>query len=136
MRADTNDIAFRLLLALGDLWEGLHGADIDPTRKGLHLTKEYLGGYTRFSFGPAARPRLVVEWNESSRHLRVLRNEEWPGIEASISGTIAYVRTEARSRGLADVVDASFMKACQDELPARRTVLATARPLAAAGSRG
>lgn len=131
MRADTNDVAFRLLLALGDLWEGLHGAQIDPTRKGLHLTKEYLGGYTRYSFGPAARSRLVVEWNESSRHLRVLRCDQWPGLDASISGTIAYVRTEARARGLIDIVDGAFMKACQDEQPARRTVLAAARTVPA-----
>ena len=124
MRADTSDVAFRLLLALGDLWEGLTRASIDPTSKGLHLTKEYLGGYTRYSAGAASNPRLVVEWNESSRHLRVLRCGEWPGFEATVSATVAHVRTEARARGISDVVDAAFVRACQEQLPCRRTVAA------------
>ena len=136
MRADTSDVAFRLLLAVGELWEGLQGAHIDPTCKGLHLTKEYLGGYTRYSVGPSTRARMVVEWNESSRHLRVLRCEEWPGLDATVSGTVAYIRSEARTRGLIDVVDAAFMKACQEDLPARRTVLSTARVQVAAAASG
>ena len=73
MRADTSDVAFRLLLALGEIWEGLERANIDPTCRGLHLTQEPLGGYTRYSAGPSSTPRLIVEWNESSRHLRVIR---------------------------------------------------------------
>lgn len=140
MRADTNDVAFRLLLALGELWDGLQGAQIDPTSRGLHLTKEFLGGYTRYSAGPAAHPRFVVEWNESSRHLRVLRWHEWHGAEAAISSTVQMVRVEARARGIADVVDAAVLRACNAPLlPTRRTVLAgatvaaivTARPVAA-----
>ncbi|MCC7362958.1 MAG: hypothetical protein IT303_01180 [Dehalococcoidia bacterium] len=135
MRADTNDVAFRLLLSLGELWEGLQNANIDPTCKGLHLTKEYLGGYTRYSAGPSTRPRLVVEWNESSRHLRVLRCEEWAGVEATISGTVAYVRAEARLKGLIDVVDATFVGACGEQLPARRTVCKASVPVGASASR-
>lgn len=123
MRADTSDVAFRLLLALGELWDGLSRADIDPTSRGLHLTLNYLGGYTRYSAGPASHPRLVVEWNESSRHLRVLRCDEWPGFEATVSNTVSYIRAEARARGLVDVVDKSLAVACQEPLPARRTVV-------------
>ncbi|HXU24311.1 MAG TPA: hypothetical protein VN697_09800 [Tepidiformaceae bacterium] len=123
MRADTDDVAFRLLLSLGELWDGLERADIDPTARGLHLTQEFLGGYTRYSAGPGSHRRLVVEWNESSRHLRVLRCLDWPGFEATISATVAAVRVEARAKGLIDVVDRAFLKACQEPLPARRTVL-------------
>jgi hypothetical protein len=126
LRADTSDVAFRLLLALGEIWDGLERASIDPTSRGLHMTQEYLGGYTRYSAGPGSHPRLVVEWNESSRHLRVLRCGDWPGFEAMISSTVAAVRAEARLRGLIDVVDRAFMKACEPPAPARRTVVSTA----------
>lgn len=127
MRADTSDVAFRLLLALGDLWDGLHRAGIDPTRRGVHLNKEYLGGYTRISAGPGSSARLVVEWNESSRHLRVLRCLPWPGFEASISQTVAYVREQARARGIAEIVDSRLVEACRDPMPCRRTVVAGAQ---------
>ena len=123
MRADTTDVAFRLLLALGELWEGLQKSSIDPTSRGLHMTKEYLGGYTRYSAGPSSHPRLVVEWNESSRHLRVIHCKDWQGFEAIVSATVAHVRSRAREAGLSDVVDKSLMKACQDPAPARRTVV-------------
>jgi len=123
LRADTSDVAFRLLLALGELWEGLDRACIDPTARGLHMTQEFLGGYTRYSAGPASHPRLVVEWNESSRHLRVLRCEEWAGFEATISATVAAVRVEARAKGLIDVVDRTFLRACQEPQRTRRTVV-------------
>lgn len=127
MRADTSDVAFRLLLALGDLWDGLQRADIDASSRGLHLTKEYLGGYARLSAGPGSHARLVVEWNESSRHLRVLRCDEWPGFDQTISATVAHVRTLARECGLIDVVDAAFVKACQEQqAPARRTIVVPA----------
>jgi hypothetical protein len=125
VRADTTDVAFRLLLGLGELWEGLRRAGIEPSRKGLHITKEYLGAYDRIAAGPGSHPRLVVEWNESSRHLRVLRCEDWPRFEAEVSATVTWVRAEARARGLADVVDATFVKACQEPAPARRTVVQT-----------
>ncbi|GIW17293.1 MAG: hypothetical protein KatS3mg064_0450 [Tepidiforma sp.] len=127
MRADTSDVAFRLLLALGELWEGLHRAGIDPSARGLHITHEYLGGYTRYCAGPGSHPRLVVEWNESSRHLRVIRCEPWPGVEATISATVALVRAEARARGISDIVDRALVAACKEPLkPARKTVLPTA----------
>ncbi len=127
MRADTSDVAFRLLIALGELWDGLDRAGIEPSSRGLNLTIEYLGGYTRFSAGSGSHARLVVEWNESSRHLRVLRCEPWPGAEATISATVAHVRTEARERGIIDIVDRSLMAACQEPTaPCRRTVLSTA----------
>jgi len=128
VRADTSDVAFRLLLALGELWEGVQRAGVEPSGRGLHLTKEYLGGYARICAGPGSHPRLVVEWNESSRHLRVLRCDEWPGFEATISATVAHIRAEARHRGLIDIVDAAFMKACQDSAPVRRTVCAMVTP--------
>jgi hypothetical protein len=123
VRAETSNIAFRLLLALGDLWEGLQRAGIEPGTRGLHLVTEELGGYTRYSAGPAAHPRLVVEWNESSRHLRVVRCQEWPGFDAMISSTVAYVRSEARTRNLVDVVDAALTRACAEPAPSRRTVV-------------
>lgn len=127
MRADTSDVAFRLLLALGELWEGLHRAGIDPSVRGLHITHEYLGGYTRYCAGPGSHARLVVEWNESSRHLRVIRCEPWPGVEATISATVAYVRSEARARGISGIVDRTLVAACKEpDKPARRTVLPTA----------
>jgi hypothetical protein len=120
-------VAFRLLLALGDLWDGLGRAGIDPTAKGLHLTQEYLGGYTRFSAGPGSHARLVVEWNQTTRHLRVLRSEPWAGAEATISGTVAHVRMAARTRGIADSVDRALVSACQEpSQPSRRTVLSSA----------
>lgn len=91
------------------------------------MTKEYLGGYTRLSAGPGSHARLVVEWNESSRHLRVLRCDAWPGFEKTVSATVAHVRTAARECGIIDIVDAAFVKACQEpETPARRTVVGTA----------
>lgn len=126
MRADTGDVAFRLLLALGELWEGLERAGIDPTCRGLHVNQEDLGGYTRYSAGPSSTARIVVEWNESSRHLRVLRCLDWPGVDATISATVATVRTEARNKGLLEVVDRVLVKACGDPLPSRKTVLSSA----------
>jgi hypothetical protein len=138
MRADTSDVAFRLLLALGDLWDGLQNARIDPSTRGVHLTKEFLGGYTRYSAGPAASPRFVMEWSEATRHLRVIRWHEWPGAEAAISATVQMIRAEARSRGIADIVDQSLLRACQEQgQPVRRTVVAgaSAQPVAAAGRR-
>ncbi len=131
MRADTSDVAFRLLLALGDLWEGLQRTKIDPTVKGLHMSTEALGGYTRYSAGCGSHARLVVEWNETLRHLRVIRCEAWPNFEVTVSSTIAYVRREAEKRGLADTVDKAFVKACDEPaVPVKRTVLsiATAQP--------
>lgn len=136
MRADTSDVAFRLLLSLGDQWEGLQRAGIDASKSGLHLTKEYLGGYTRLSAGPSSHARLVVEWNEATRHLRVLRCDAWPGFEQTISATVAHIRTSARECGLIEVVDQAFMKACQDaQLPSRKTVLASARKAMVATTR-
>lgn len=123
MQADTSDVAFRLFIALAQLWDGLERAGIDATKKGLHVTGEDLGGYTRYSGGSGSHPRLVVEWNESSRHLRVLRCEEWPSFETTISSTVSYVRDEARSRGLIEVVDAAFVKACQEPAPSRKTIV-------------
>ena len=131
MRADTSDVAFRLLLALGELWDGLDRARIEPSGRGLHLTREYLGGYTRYSVGPGSHPRLVFEWNESSRHLRVLLADEWPGAEATVSATVAYVRSAARVHGLIEVVDREFMKACQEPAPSRRTLAGPAQAAAA-----
>ncbi|WP_322796520.1 hypothetical protein [Tepidiforma sp.] len=91
------------------------------------MTQEYLGGYTRYCAGPGAHARLVVEWNESSRHLRVIRCEPWPGVEATISATVAHVRNEARARGISDIVDRVLVAACKEPLkPARKTVLPTA----------
>ncbi len=127
MRADTSDVAFRLLLALGELWDGLERAGVDPTARGLQLTQEYLGGYTRYSAGPGSHARLVVEWNESSRHLRVIRCEPWPGAEATISATVAMVRNEARSKGIIEIVDRSLVEACSEPTqPCRRTVVSAA----------
>ncbi len=122
MRAETSDVAFRLLLALGELWDGLQRANIDATRKGLHLSKQYLGGYVRISVGPGSRPRLTFEWNEATRHLRVLRCEAWPGLEATLSRTVAYVREQAHARGIADVVDSVLVRACREPLRARVTM--------------
>ncbi len=129
MRADTSDVAFRLLLTLSELWDGLQRNDVDPTNRGLHLSIDYLGGYTRISAGAGSRPRLIVEWNESVRHLRVVRCEDWPGFDATISSTVAFVRQEASKRGLADVVDAAFLKACQEPISARRTVVPKPQPV-------
>ncbi|MGE3075888.1 MAG: hypothetical protein AB7N24_08380 [Dehalococcoidia bacterium] len=127
MRTDHSDVAFRLLLALGELWDGLGRAGVDPTAKGLHMTQEYLGGYTRFSAGPGSHARLVFEWNQTTRHLRVLRAEPWPGAEATISGTVAHVRSMARDCGIAESVDQALVAACQEpSQPSRRTVLSTA----------
>jgi hypothetical protein len=124
VRAETSDVAFRLLLALGELWDGLQRANIDATRKGLHLSKQYLGGYVRISVGPGSRPRLTFEWNEATRHLRVLRCEAWPGLEATLSATVAYVREQARARGIADVVDGVLLRACREPLRAKVTLAA------------
>ncbi len=130
MRADTSDVAFRLLLSLSDLWEGIQRSGIDPSARGLHLTNDYLGGYKRVSAGCGSHPRLIVEWNESSRHLRVIRCDEWPGFDAVVSNTVGYVRQKARTCGLIDVVDSAFVHACEEPKPARRTVVT---PLWSAG---
>ena len=91
------------------------------------MTQEYLGGYTRFSAGPGSHARLVVEWNQTTRHLRVLRCEPWTNADATISTTVAHVRAEARTRGIADSVDRSLVTACQEpSQPSRKTVLSTA----------
>lgn len=126
MRADTSDVAFRLLLALGELWDGLQRARIDPAVRGLYLTREYLGGYTRYSVGPSSTPRLIVEWNESSRHLRVIRCADWPGFDRLVSTTIGYVRDEAKQAGISDMVEQALVRACQDPAPVRRTVFSNA----------
>lgn len=131
MRADMNDVAFRLLLALSGLWEGLQRVQLDPSARGLHLTIEYLGGYTRISAGPGSHARMVVEWNDSSRHLRVVRCEEWAGFDATVSSTVAFIRKEARSRGLLDVVDRVFLSACDEPAPVRRTIVTSAATVAA-----
>ena len=124
MRAETSDVAFRLLLALGETWDSLQRASIDPSAKGLCLTKEYLGGYTRYGAGPSTNPRVIVEWNESTRHLRVLRCHEWPGFEAAISSTVAWVREQAREQGILDNIDSVFMQAVEEPTePTKRTVV-------------
>ncbi|MEX0784749.1 MAG: hypothetical protein WED87_04550 [Dehalococcoidia bacterium] len=121
---------------MGDLWEGLQRTKIDPTVKGLHMSTEDLGGYRRYSAGCGSHARLVVEWNETLRHLRVIRCEAWPNFEVTVSSTIAFVRREAADRGLADMVDKAFVRACEEPTaPVKRTVLsmatATAPQLAA-----
>lgn len=91
------------------------------------MTQEYLGGYTRFTVGPGSHARLVFEWNQTTRHLRVLRAEAWPGAEATVSGTVAHVRAKARACGIADSVDQALVAACQEpSKPSRRTVLSSA----------
>ncbi len=115
MRAETADVAFRLLLALAELWDGLHRAGVDPARKGLHLRKEYLGGYVRVCAGPSAHARITFEWNEAKRHLRVLRCEPWPGFEATLRATVTWVRDQARAKGIAEVVEQALVRACQRE---------------------
>ena len=77
MRAGQVDVAFRLLVAVGELWDGLVRAGIDPSQKGVHVTREYLGGYIRISAGPSSHPRLVAEWCESSQHFRILKRDDW-----------------------------------------------------------
>ena len=131
MRADTSDVAFRLFMALGDLWDGLQRSNINPGGRGLHLTKEYLGGYTRYSAGPAAHARIVVEWNEATRHLRVIRCEAWSGFESIVCSTVSYVREEARAKGLSGIVEARLSEACNEPAPQRRTVVTVAASLAA-----
>jgi hypothetical protein len=114
-------------LALGDLWEGLQRTNIDPSVKGLHMSTEELGGYTRYSAGCGSHARLVVEWNETCRHLRVIRCDQWANFEATLSSTVAYVRKEALRRGLADTVDKALMRACEaPAAPVKRTVLSMA----------
>lgn len=132
MRADTDNVAFRLLLALGDLWEGLGRSDIDQSKKGLHLSVEYLGGYMRICAGPGGTPRLIVEWNESSRHLRVLKNEYWARFDVTVSDTVAHIREEAGAHGIQDAIDKKLMEACQEPEPVRLTVAAAAREAVAA----
>jgi hypothetical protein len=131
VRAETSDTAFRLLLALGEIWDTLQRASADPSHKGLHLRQEYVGGYTRICAGPGSHWRLIIEWNESSRDLRILRSEEWHGFEAAISATVAHVRQAAGKLGIADVVDAKLVQACQDTRPFRRTNRVPATAVAA-----
>lgn len=127
LRTDTSDVAFRLLLALGEIWDGLDRAGVNPSSHGLNINQEYFGGYTRYSVGPGSHARLVFEWNESSRHLRVIRCEPWPSIQAAISATVAHVRAEARRCGIIETVDRKLVAACQEPgAPCRRTVLSTA----------
>jgi hypothetical protein len=119
------------MLALSDLWEGLEQEGIDPSAQGLRIANNYQGGYGRISAGTGADARLVVEWNESSRHLRVLRCEEWPRFETLISRTVSHVREIAHARGISETVDRAFVRAIQEDLPCRRTVITTRKKLAA-----
>lgn len=133
MRADTNDVAFRLLLSLSELWEGLQKADIDPSVTGMRISNEYLGGYTRISAGMGCDSHLVVEWNESSRHLRVIKAEPWPRFETIVSRTVAYVREEAAKHGISETVDRTFVRACAEpESPVRKTIVT--RPVRPSGT--
>lgn len=110
-----DDTAFRMLAALGELWDNLKGAGIDPGRRGVQLRAEYLGGYLRVSAGPGAHARVVLEWHEATGKIRVLRNDEWAGMSASVCATVKQLRDEARTRGLLDVVDRVIVKACSPE---------------------
>lgn len=129
MRAGQVDVAYRLLVAVGELWDGLVRAGIDPAQKGVHVSREYLGGYIRISAGPGAHARLVAEWCESSQHFRVLRKEDWPGFESSLSATVKHIREDAKRLGLLEVVDAALIAACdvpETAKPAARSRVATA----------
>lgn len=113
--ATADDTAYRMLAALGELWDSLKGAGIDPGRRGVQLRAEYLGGYLRVSAGPGAHARVVLEWHEASGKIRVLRADEWGGIATSVCATVKQVRDEARARGLLDMVDKVFLRACSPE---------------------
>lgn len=130
MRTEQVDVAYRLLVAVGELWDGLVRAGIDPAQKGIHVSREYLGGYIRISAGPSAHARLVAEWCESSQHFRVLRKEEWPGFESTLSATVKHIRDDARRLGLLDVVDSTLMKACTVVEPAKSPARARAAAVA------
>ena len=126
MRAETDDVAFRLLIALANVSDGVQRASIDTVQHGLHLTKSYLGGYVRISAGPSPTPKLIVEWNESTRHLRVIRCRNWPGFESTISQTISFVREEAQKKSILESIDWAFVDAVNNDSPSRRTVIAGA----------
>ncbi len=126
MRAETDDVAFRLLIALANVWDGVQRASIDTAQHGLHLTTNYLGGYVRISAGPSPTPKLIVEWNESNRHLRVIRCHSWPGFESTISQTISFVREEAKKKSILESIDWAFVDAVNEAAPSRRTVIAGA----------
>jgi hypothetical protein len=111
VRSEEADVPYRLLVAVGELWDGLVRAGIDPAQKGVHVSREYLGGYLRISAGPGSHPRLIAEWCESSQHFRVLRKEDWPGFESALSATVKYIREDAKRLGLLDVVDQTLVKA-------------------------
>ncbi len=133
MRAEQVDVAYRLLVAVGELWDGLVRSGIDPAQKGIHVSREYLGGYIRISAGPGAHARLVAEWCESSQHFRVLRKEDWPGFESTLSATVKHIREDAKRLGLLEEVDAALMKACAAPAPSKN--VARARTTSAVGSR-
>ena len=120
MRTGQVDVAYRLLVAVGELWDGLVRSGIDPSQKGVHVSREYLGGYLRISAGPSSHPRLIAEWCESSQHFRVLRKEDWPGFESALSATVKHIREDAKRVGLSDVVDAALVKAVSGPAPRMR----------------
>ena len=78
------------------------------------------------SAGPSPTPKLIVEWNESTRHLRVIRCHSWPGFESTISQTISFVREEAKKKSILESIDWAFVDAVNEAAPARRTVIAGA----------
>lgn len=118
MTANQGDVAYRLLMAVGELWDGLVRSGVDPSKKGLHVSREYLGGYVRISAGPGAHARIVAEWCESSQRMRILRREDWPGFESALTATVKHIREDARAHGLQDVVDRALLKACSPAKPA------------------
>ena len=83
-------------------------------------------GYVRICAGPSPTPKLIVEWNESTRHLRVIRCHSWPGFESTISQTISFVREEAKKKSILESIDWAFVDAVNEAAPARRTVIAGA----------
>lgn len=112
MTQNQADTAYRLLMAVGELWDGLVRSGVDPSKKGLHVSREYLGGYVRVSAGPGAHARIVAEWCESTQRMRVLRREDWPGFESALTATVKHIREDAKAHGLQDVVDRAIIKAC------------------------
>ncbi len=113
-------------MAVGELWDGLVRSGVDPSKKGLHVSREYLGGYVRVSAGPGAHARIVAEWCESTQRMRVLRREEWPGFESALTATVKHIREDAKAHGLQDVVDRAIIKACAPTPKPQPTMAATA----------
>jgi hypothetical protein len=115
VRAEQVDVAYRLLVAVGELWDGLVRAGLTRHRRASRLARIRAGTSDQRCQAPT---RVVAESVRTSQHFRVLRRR-LAGFESALSATVKHNRDDARRLGLLDVVDSTLMKACSHRAAAK-----------------